>query len=249
MNKHELYEISKRRVLRGRLDPELCLYNPREVYECMRTNARVRNWHRFIAKEYWPPQGKRVLLLYPCSSVKPYNLSRSYKALYRTLSSLGEARSLVHVVTVSEPFALVPEEYYDEWDVWYDCPGLFRWWCNRHGQPYEEKYVDASIEILADVVARFLGRTASVYGARIAFVRTVSAELEYSSDHTHRRILESASNISGVKIEILPDREFVERLVRERGRLAWDLQGVSHPLAQEYLLEVLRRAIESLTEK
>jgi len=230
---------------------DLCFYNPREVYEALLNNAEIKKWLEFISLEYEPPK-KRILLFYPCSAEKPYYESRLYRQLYKTLSRLGSLRRHVHVITVSEPFGLVPEEFYGrktEWhdwqSRWYDCPGLFEWWCRRNSQPYQVEYVEKCIRILAEYVARFLTRiTQNGFNPRlVGFVRTYSSSLRVRRDHTHRRILELASRISGVKIELLPPKEVVAEIVAKRGRVAWDFYGVAHPLAQEYLLKYLRRIL------
>jgi hypothetical protein len=45
------------------------------------------------------------------------------------------------------------EELYEKKTTWYDCPGLFEWWCNKYNQPYSKEDVDSSIDILAaDIV-------------------------------------------------------------------------------------------------
>jgi len=246
VNRELLYGLSARSVLRGTLPRELCLYSPREVYEVLTSdNGRVAEWLRFISEQHTPPPEKDVLLLYPCSTVKPYHLSRSYRALYKTLGSLPSSlRRRVHVVTVSEPFGLVPEEFYDKWHEWYDCPGLFEWWCRKNGVEYDHELVLKSIEILAEHVARYLKRTEDCYIARIAFVRTYTSSLKPSSS-THKRIVELASKISCVRVELHPPVEVVKKIIENRGRSAWDFYGVAHPLAQEYLYKLLRVVLDS----
>ena len=152
------------------------------------------------------------------------------------LSDTGLNR-YVHLVTISEPFGLVPQEFYSSKFAWYDCPGLFRWWCSRHEQPYESQYLDKSIAILSGVIARFLERATKhgYYHSSIGFVRTMTSSLERRRDHTHYRMLVDASKAAGVDLEILPDKKHVKEIVRKRGRLAWDYYGVSHPIALEYL--------------
>jgi len=215
--------------------------NPYEVYVAIRENDKIKNWLNFISSQYIPSERKKVLLFYPCSAVKPYYRSRSYKKLINTLSKLGEMRREIHLITVSEPFGLIPEEFYYKWKYWYECPGLFKWWCSKHGEKYSAKYVKMCIEILGDCVSKFLKRAfdKGLYDVAIGFVRTYSSNLSINMDHTHRKILEKASQLSGVHIDLLPPKDVVKEIVEKRGRLAWDLQGVAHPIAQEYLLEYL----------
>ena len=187
-----------------------------------------------------PPKKKVFLLLYPCSTVKPYSESRSYKALFKTLSQvMNERGKKIHLVTVSEPFGLVPEELYEKFQVWYDCPGLFEWWVKKHKLPYSDKYLEKCIEILATCISKFLIRTEDYYRGRLAFIRTFSSSLKRKKDHTHVRILERAVELSGIDIEILPDKNWVTDIVSSRGRFAWDMYGVAHPKAQNFLLDFL----------
>jgi archaeosine synthase len=247
--REELYEkVSCRRGRGVKIKRSLCFYNPKEVYAALTRNEEVRRWLNFISNHYLPDP-RQVMLIYPCSAEKPYNSSRSYKRLYETLSKLGDLRKQVHVVTISEPFGLIPEEFYGkrtiwhDWqDAWYDCPGLFEWWCNKYGQPYSEEYLEKCIELLALYIAQFLKKIYSkkCYLRIIAFVRTYSSLLKARKDHTHKRIIEMAAKISNVNIEILPTKEVVSHIVSRNGRLAWDMYGVAHPYAQEYLLNYLR---------
>jgi len=245
VNRELLYNISKKRVLKGTLPRELCFYSPKEVYEALTSsNGRVKKWLSFISENYLPPPEKKILLLYPCSAVKPYHLSRSYKVLYATLDTLSqELRKKIHVVTVSEPFGLVPEEYYEKWTEWYDCPGLFEWWCRKNGVEYDEAIVSKSIEILASYIARYLERTRNHYTRRIAFIRTYTSSVK-PSESTHRKMIELASSKSGIQIELHPPKDIVEKIVQLRGRNAWDFYGVAHPFAQEYLASILTEARE-----
>ena len=228
------------------------LLNPVDVQTVLMNNHSVKKWLKFISNIYEPPLNKNILLLYPCSKVKPYHSSRSYKILFKTLKKLREARDKIHVMTVSEPYGLVPEEFYGrncEWhdweNSWYDCPGLFEWWCRKHKQPYSVKVVDKCIEYLASYVAGFFSRVKKkgFYSRIIAFVRTYSSSLRMRHDHTHRRIVERAAELASVEVEVLPSREFVRYVVRRYGRLAWDFYGVAHPAAQRHLLKHLRRIL------
>jgi archaeosine synthase len=254
MSARELYRrISSKKGKGVKIKPSLCFYNPEEVHKAVTGNENVVRWLHFISNHYWPPRNKKVLLIFPCSNEKPYHKSRSYRILFRTLETLGDRRRGIHLITVSEPFGLIPEEFYGkktEWhdwhNDWYDCPGLFEWWCDKHRQPYSEEYVDKSIEQLAKYVARFFLKVDSrkCYSKIIAFVRTYTSQAETRKDHTHRRIIEKAAEIAKVEVEILPDKNLVSRIVSKRGRMAWDMYGVAHPLAQEYLLQYLKGALD-----
>lgn len=250
MERDEIYvRVSLKHAKGVEIKPSLCFYNPQEVYMALTSNDEVRKWLEFISNHYTPPKAK-ILLIYPCSTEKPYHESRSYRMLFSTLSKLGERRKDVHVVTVSEPFGLVPEEFYGknngwhDWEnSWYDCPGLFGWWCKKYGQPYSKDYLEKSIEILAKYVARFFIKAAD--SRIIAFVRTFSSSLEVRDDHTHRRIVELAAEIAGVQVDILPPKELIAEIVSKRGRFAWDMYGVAHPIAQDYLLNYLIEVLKN----
>jgi archaeosine synthase len=218
-------------------------------------NREVKRWLTFISNHY-TPQPAKIFLIYPCSSQKPYHESRSYKILFNTLAKLGERRKYVHVLTISEPFGIVPEEFYGkrtkwhDWkNRWYDCPGLFEWWCRRHKQPYSKEYLEKSINLLAYYVAKFF-ETLKKEGncpKIIAFLRTYSSKLEIRNDYTHRKIIEKAAKIAKLNVEILPDEELISKIVSLRGRLAWDMYGVAHPLAQKYLLRYLKSVLDETT--
>ncbi len=250
MNKAELYEaISARKGNGVQIRQELCFYDPEDVYRGLTSNNKIMKWLKFVSNHYLPPSDKKVLLIYPCSTEKPYHASRSYKRLFKTLNNLGDERRRIHVVTISEPFGLVPEEFYGienpwhDWkNEWYDCPGLFEWWCSKYKQAYSQEFLDKSIECLSDYVARFLTKVQknNCYEEKIAFVRSYTAQLKTKKDHTHRRIIERAAAISDVKVKILPSKDLVSKIVRSNGSMAWDMYGVSHPLAQEYLLRYLK---------
>jgi len=226
----------------------MCFYNTHDVLAALKQNEQITTWLKFISNHYIPDR-RDVLLIYPCSADKPYYRSRSYVQLHKTLSKLGKDRRRVHVMTISEPFGLVPEEFYDkktrwhDWrNDWYDCPGLFEWWCKKHGTRYSEAEADESIEILSRYVARFLKKVESRrrYKRIIAFVRTCSSNLKKTRDQTHRRILEQAASMSGVKVQMMPRPKLVSSIVKESGHYGWDMYGVAHPKAQDYLYKQLR---------
>jgi len=246
MSRHALYNrISKKLGISVQINKELCLYNPEEVYRALMSNQTIVKWLKFVSNHYTPPSGKEILLIYPCSAVKPYYKSRSYKILFNTLEKLGERRSKIHLVTISEPFGIIPEEFYERFSSWYDCPGLFPWWCSRYGQPYDEKKAMKCINILAQYIACFLRKIVKkgTYRHIIGFVRTYSSSLRVHNGLTHRLMLKKASKIAGVTVELHPSADLVRRIVKTRGKVAWDLYGVAHPLAQQYLLKLLERKL------
>lgn len=225
-----------------KIKKSLCFYNPKQVYFGIKKSRDIKNWHEFLTKKY-RPKGKNILLIYPCSTIKPYNESRSYKQLYTHLSDLNGKREKLQIMTISEPFGLVPEEHYSKFK-WYDCPGLFEWWCNKYGQEYDKEYLDKSIELLADVIGQYLtkAKKKKFYKKIIAFVRTYSSNLESKHDHTHRRMLELAAKKYKLKIEILPTRRQIKKLVEKNGNFAWDMYGVAHPIMLKKLVKKLENS-------
>jgi archaeosine synthase len=232
----------------------LRFYNPKEVYDALTNNNEVKRWLKFVSTCYEPPKAK-IYLIYPCSAEKPYHESRSYKILFRTLSQLGEKRRLVHVFTISEPFGIVPEEFYGkkskwhDWkNRWYDCPGLFKWWCRKNNQPYSKEYVEKSIDILSYYVAKFFEKVKKKENSIkvVAFIRSYSSSFKVSEDHTHRRIIEKAARVSGLNVKILPTKKMIYNIIVNHGRYAWDMYGVAHPMAQSYLLKYLRGILNEL---
>jgi len=226
------------------IKPSLCFYNPTEVLAALRHNKQVTSWLSYIGNHY-APLTRDILLIYPCSTEKPYHKSRSYAQLYKTLSPLGKDRKRIHLATISEPLGLVPEEFYETRKNWYDCPGLFEWWCTKHGQAYSKEDLNDCIDILATHIARFFTKVKRrrSYKRIVAFVRTWSSSLMPKGDHTHKRILEKAASMADVHIEFYPDKRLIRKIVEKKGRFAWDMLGVAHPIAQRYLLNHVRRIL------
>lgn len=242
MSNQLLFKQISSQVGKGvQIKKSLCFYNPEEVYNGLIKNKDIISWHKFILNKYQPPK-KDILLIYPCSTVKPYHKSRSYKQLYNHLELLNGTRKKIQLMTISEPFGLVPEEYYDKFQ-WYDCPGLFEWWCKKHDQEFDNYFLDKSLELLADNIGRFLkqAKRKKTYHKIIGFVRTYSSSLDKRHDHTHRRMLELASEKYGIEIEILPNKKQVRSLVEKRGSFAWDMYGVAHT----YMLKTLIKKLQS----
>jgi len=245
----EIYKkISSQKGLGVNIRRSMCFYSPEQVLRAL-TERRsvVGRWLSYVELKYVPP-AHDLLLIYPCSTEKPYPRSRSYVQLFKTLSQLGRDRKRVHLVTISEPFGIIPEEFYRKWKNWYDCPGLFKWWCVKYGIRYSEAEANRCIQILGTCVGRFLGRSMEdgKYSRMLAFVRTYSSSLKSGRDHTHRRILELAAAKSEIELDILPPRALVSEIVRSRGRLAWDMYGVAHPMSQQFLLRRVRNILSRI---
>ncbi|MDY6860604.1 MAG: DUF5591 domain-containing protein [Pseudomonadota bacterium] len=73
------------------LDPELCLYSPQDNLESL-THPRIADWIAFVTERYMPelPQeGRKVLLMLPCTATKPYPFSSEHQAINRRLYDEG----------------------------------------------------------------------------------------------------------------------------------------------------------------
>lgn len=230
-------EVSRRqpsifadRLLIAQEPSTIRLTSPRQVSLALDENPAVVSWLLAFSARYQPPPAS-VHLIFPCASTKPFDSSQSYKQFSKTLSRLNGGREFIHLYTISEPFGLVPGEFVDELPR-YDCPGLFRWWCDQHGEPYEEEFLERAVSQLARFTAPILSR---MEGRVIAVVRTYSSGLVRREDHTHFRILQEAARLAGQEIEFIPTRRLVQRIVKAKGRFAWDRYGPAHPMVQKYL--------------
>ncbi|HXW67108.1 MAG TPA: DUF5591 domain-containing protein [Thermoplasmata archaeon] len=72
----------------------------------------MARFRRRVLERYRPPPSKRVLLLVPCSKTKPYRRSHSHRRFSSALEGLP-AIERVHLVSVSAPIGLVPQELED----------------------------------------------------------------------------------------------------------------------------------------
>jgi archaeosine synthase len=221
---------------------KITLKNPNEVYNALKNDKTIKSWLKFISEKYVPPKSK-VCIFYPCTSIKPFSKSQSYRQLFKTLDKIPSHLNFIHIYTVSEPFGIIPFEIFDQVPD-YDCPGLFEWWCKRNGEIFDRKYQDKSVRILADYSSKFLKKIHNCQ--KIALVRSYSSSLEKRNDHTHRRILELASKLSGERIDIIPNKRTVKKVVEIRGRYAWDRYGPSHPIVQDMLLKKINKILNDI---
>ena len=72
----------------------------------------MRRFRDRLRERYRPPPSKSVLLLVPCSRTKPYRRSPSHRRFLGAVEGLPGAQR-VHVVSVSSPIGLVPQELED----------------------------------------------------------------------------------------------------------------------------------------
>ena len=89
-----------------------------------RNDALIHDWRSRVADQHQPPEHQgQVLLLLPCSAVKPYRTSQSHRRFLRVIGS-----DAVHQVMVTAPLGLVPRELEEIWPAAnYDIPVTGEW--------------------------------------------------------------------------------------------------------------------------
>ncbi|MBI2881083.1 MAG: hypothetical protein HYY21_05820 [Candidatus Tectomicrobia bacterium] len=143
LNRAERVERSRRKTAPPYLlDEGLTFYCPQENLESLR-HPVVAAFHRHVLERYRPPRlsGRAVLLILPCTRVKPYILSPEHLAINAYLDGLGfrpvartrrpadlalpegvaerllevsplrKGTRCLHRMVISEPMGLVPYEY------------------------------------------------------------------------------------------------------------------------------------------
>jgi archaeosine synthase len=107
--------------------------------------ADIVRYTRRIMRGYRPPEGMRIAVLVPCSSTKPYLYSKSHRLFYDALSQSRAAPS-IHMLTVTSPLGVVPEELETVFPAaHYDIPVTGLW------SPDE---MSRSVEMLIEIIRR-----------------------------------------------------------------------------------------------
>ncbi|MEM1627281.1 MAG: DUF5591 domain-containing protein [Sulfolobaceae archaeon] len=136
----------------------------------------VRSWHNYILYKWF--SNKPYALLLPCTSIKPYSLSRTHKAAYSILKKSGR-ESEVQVYSISEPMLLVPREFEECYPFNnYDYP--------PHLMSDEEK--EEFISLLIEPLKRISGMHKKVLGVL---------------PKHHYEIVKKASEIAKLNIELI----------------------------------------------
>jgi len=147
--------IERATKLNPNLNPELFLPSPQDVLRAI-DEEPVRSWLKFISEEHMAPK-RRLLLLVPCTPKKPYDPPRD--ELHRRLLEL-EKKHDVYLVSVSEPLALEPREYWNfKWrgiNLIYDAP--FFPWIEKYGYKWDKSIVFEVWNRLAKVAERWYNR-------------------------------------------------------------------------------------------
>ncbi len=109
------------------------------------SHPHVKLWHKFLLEIFDPKiLGKKYALILPCSSVKPYRISRLHSQLESMLAKYSLADNIQRYI-ISEPMVLVPREL----DIYYP-------FANYDYPPEEltEKDLEIFIELLSFVLPK-----------------------------------------------------------------------------------------------
>ena len=91
MDRQSIVQLSKEKVIPPfTLDESLTFYCPQENLEAF-DNPIVADWHSFMSDRYEPPaaEGRRVMLILPCTKDKPYTMSKEHLAVNSHLLRCG----------------------------------------------------------------------------------------------------------------------------------------------------------------
>ena len=89
--------------------------------------ADIARYTRRIMNGYRPPEAMKIAVLVPCSNIKPYLYSKSHRLFYDAISQSRAATS-VHLLTVTSPLGVVPEELETVYPAaHYDIPVTGMW--------------------------------------------------------------------------------------------------------------------------
>jgi len=155
-----LITIEEAKKLNPDLNPELFLPSPLDVLKAIENNWIVKEWHKFIAREHKAREAK-ILLFVPCTPKKPYDPPRD--ELHKKLIEL-EMEYDVYIVSVSEPLALEPREFWNfKWrrkgkniNLIYDAP--FFPWIEKYGYTWREDIAEKVWSKLSRVVKKWYTR-------------------------------------------------------------------------------------------
>ncbi len=149
-----LITLEDARKLNPELNPVLFFPSPQDVLNAIENNEIVVEWLKFIAEEH-VARNAEILLFVPCTPKKPYDPPRD--ELHRKLLELERVYD-VYLVSVSEPLALEPREYWNfRWrkgnrviNLIYDAP--FFPWIEKYGYEWSDELALKVWKKLADVV-------------------------------------------------------------------------------------------------
>ncbi len=107
--------------------------------------ADIVRYVRRISERYTPPLNMKVALLVPCSNRKPYFRSRSHR-MFRDAVMYSQAAAGVHMLTVTSPIGVVPEELETVYPAaHYDIPVTGQWSADEKTR---------AVEMLLDIIRK-----------------------------------------------------------------------------------------------
>ncbi len=153
------------RELNPQLNPELFFPSPSDVLRAIEENRIVREWLEFIKNEHIARKAE-VLLFVPCTPKKPYDPPRD--EFHRKLLEF-EKDCDVYLVSVSEPLALEPREFWNfrwkrkgkEINLVYDAP--FFPWIEKYGYKWSDEIAFKVWKKLAEVARRWFERNSDKF--------------------------------------------------------------------------------------
>ncbi len=143
-------------------------------------HRHVALWHRFLVEEF-PKYVRKVVLLLPCSRVKPYRLSPTHRIALSRISKSG-ALNEISLLALSEPMVLVPSEL----DIYYPFANY-----DLPPQSLDRESREIMVEILSSVLDEISWK-----------IKALVATLPSIHESILREALEALS--ISVKTEIIP---------------------------------------------
>jgi len=222
------------RRLNPQLNTELFFPGPSDVLRALEENRIVREWLEFIENEHEAREAE-VLLFVPCTPKKPYDPPRD--EFHRRLLEL-ERNFDVYLVSVSEPLALEPREFWnfrwargmkgvegegEEVNLVYDAP--FFPWIEKYGYEWSDEIAERVWKKLAAVAGKWFERNAE------KFERVVCLAFP---DTGYRKIL------SRVKVDAFVPEKRPEELGIEVKEDYFQNTDSDYLLVWDELLKVLR---------
>ncbi len=184
--------------LNPNLNPELFLPDPRDVLRSL-DKTPVKDWLEFISSEHVGRKAK-ILLFVPCTPKKPYDPPRD--EFHEKLLEL-EKKYDAYLVSVSEPLALEPREFWSfKWrgyNLIYDAP--FFPWIEKYGYKWDQEIANAVWEKLAKVAKKWYDRNKNLFSHTVAYATPKS---------NYRQILKYIDAIFVPDFEIEEDVSYEE---------------------------------------
>jgi len=214
-----------------------------------------------VMTKYRPPSKSRIALFVPCSKTKPYRHSLTHRGIDEVIREVATARnlpcSIVDLLVISEPIGVVPRR----WDLRYPAMNynmtlpawvpldktnnlalngdarlsVFSRLAEMGPHAASQSETAVIVARLSDIVAEFLKLHCQEYDVLLGYVRG-----------THRLVLKNACQKTGAKIEMIPTKAEIARIIKNNGRLHWTFQGLRGKPARQSLARHLTQCIDTL---